>query len=64
MQLVHSCGLLKELVMPQGCCRRVGCEELADDVLVLPQLKSGLGHPGAEIQDLPPGAALHSHLAN
>ncbi|KAL5506833.1 hypothetical protein EMCRGX_G008579 [Ephydatia muelleri] len=60
----HTSGLLPS----------VGCEELADDVLVLHQLKSGLEcnlnakyssvHPGAEIQDLPPGAALLSYLAN
>ena len=70
----HSCSLPKKLVISLGCYHRVGCEELADDVLVLHQLKSGFGcnlnaicsmlHPGAEIQDLPPSAALLSHLAN
>eukprot|EP00731_Ephydatia_muelleri_P026748 Em0018g848a len=41
MQLVHSCGLPKELSYLKAAA--VGCEELADDVLVLHQLKSSLG---------------------
>ena len=41
MQLVHSCGLPKELSYLKAAA--IGCEELADDVLVLHQLKSSLG---------------------
>ena len=41
MQLVHSCGLPKELSYFKAAA--IGCEELADDVLVLHQLKSSLG---------------------
>ncbi|KAL5473412.1 hypothetical protein EMCRGX_G027892 [Ephydatia muelleri] len=41
MQLVHSCSLPKELSYLKAAAIR--CEELADDVLVLHQLKSGLG---------------------
>ena len=29
--------------MLQGCCHQIGCAKLANDVLVLHQLKSGLG---------------------
>eukprot|EP00731_Ephydatia_muelleri_P002963 Em0001g2963a len=41
MQLVHSCGLPKELSYLKAAA--IGCEELADDVLALHQLKSSLG---------------------
>ena len=51
MQLVHSCGLPKELSYLKAAA--IGCEELADDVLVLHQqfgVQSVPGfHPGAEI---------------
>ena len=40
MQLVHSCGLPKELSYLKAAA--IGCEELADDMLVLHQLKSSL----------------------
>ena len=40
MQLVHSCGLPKELSYLKAAA--IGCEELADDVWVLHQLKSSL----------------------
>ena len=41
MQLAHSCGLPKELSYLKAAA--IGCEQLADDVLVLHQLKSSLG---------------------
>ena len=41
IQLVHSCGLPEELSYLKAAA--IGCEELADDVLILHQLKSSLG---------------------
>ena len=41
VEAVHSCGPSKELSYVKAAA--IGCEELADDELVLHQLKSSLG---------------------
>ena len=42
MQLVPGHSLLEEFVVLEGCCRRVRCEELTNNVLVFHQLESCL----------------------